>query len=620
MHTKAQSNYSPVVPPDDSWYTPQQLPLPTPQFLQNYPLHPIGVERDNNIYQLPHDVLQNVAFLSEITNPLDIPAGLRLPKCDMHEVPYAKALKDPMTYPTPALTASVVKEVDKLITKYKALQVVTHPSQIAPDALYINGILLSKVKYLADGTIDRISTRFALNGTLQKEGDYGETFAATPDEAAMLCCMSAFQAHAIQHNYINNLEYESFDVEGAFLHCDLVSTRQIITRLPLNIDHPLAGKLCIVKKSVYGLRQANKAFADDFSATMLRAGFRRTIDPCIFMKIIRVKNGIDKRCYVNTHVDDGKSIFNCRALYGSLIKILEQRYGPLKKQKLSSYTGTNFTFHSNGAFTRNQEGYITRFLASINLQGLTTAKTPSKMDLFADTSQSTLCDIKLYRSILGSLIHLLRTRYDIQKEVVHLSSKMSKPTILDLSKAILVLRYLAGTPQMGPTYYTTQGPILVCYVDCAYGVHSDGRSHGGFSLHIGRGNAPFFVNSKRQSECVAVGSMESEYVCLSSAARKVLEFRYFLEDIGFPQSAPTIIFEDNMSAINLAIAPAVSRKSRHIHIRHHFIRDCVATHLINVKHLPTDHMLADFLTKPFGPKKHNYFRNIYFNTESIPKT
>ena len=112
--------------------------------------------------------------------------------------------------------------------------------------------------------------------------------------------------------------------------------------------------------------------------------------------------------------------------------------------------------------------------------------------------------------------------------------------------------------------------------------------------------------------------MESEYVCLSAAARKVLEFRYFLDNIGFPQTAPTIIYEDNMSAINLAVAPAISRKSRHIHIRHHFIRDCVAAKLVVIHHVPTDQMLADFLTKPFGPKKHVQFRDIYFNIKSSP--
>ena len=98
----------------------------------------------------------------------------------------------------------------------------------------------------------------------------------------------------------------------------------------------------------------------------------------------------------------------------------------------------------------------------------------------------------------------------------------------------------------------------------------------------------------------------------------MLEFRYFLDDVGFPQKDPTVIFEDNMSAINLAQAPAVSRKSRHIHIRHHFIRDCVLNKLVRVQHVRTDQMLADFLTKPFGPKKHAEFRDLYFNTKSIP--
>ena len=147
----------------------------------------------------------------------------------------------------------------------------------------------------------------------------------------------------------------------------------------------------------------------------------------------------------------------------------------------------------------------------------------------------------------------------------------------------------------------------------------DGRSHAGFSLHIGADNAPFYVNSKKQTDCVAVGSMEGEYVAMSAAARKVFEFRYFLESIGFPQKAATVVYEDNMSAINLAQAPAITRKSRHIHIRHHFIRDCVNTGAIIIEHLSTDKMLADFLTKPFGPKKFTLFRDRLFNTVSQPE-
>jgi hypothetical protein len=576
-------------------------------------------ERKDNCHELDVEVLQAVSFLSEITTPSDIPQGLSTPTREQHEVNFNHAVKHPELFPPHLLQASTDKELHKMFQKMEVMELITdYDKQVDKDAIFIASMMLSKIKYHANGKMDCVSSRLALNGAMQKEGTFGETFAPTADESSMLCCMSAFQAHAIQHGYINELEYETFDVCGAFLHCPLVSARMIITKIPSNINHPYAGRMAIVRKSCYGLRQSNKTFADSFNKRILAAGFIATLDPCIYMKIVRGPNGIDRRCYVSTHVDDGKAMFNYRPFYDQLIAILEQAYGELKKSKLTGFTGTSFELHKNGAFTRTQSGYILRFLENINVSGITIAKVPSTFDLFEDTSKSPSCDIKLYRTIIGSLIHVLRTRYDIQKEVVHLSSKMSSATMADLSKAVLVLRYLSGTPNLGPTYFTKQGPTLSCFVDCSYGVHVDGRSHAGFSLHIGADNAPFFVSSKKQNDCVAVGSMEGEYVALSAAARKVLEFRYFLENIGFPQPLPTVVYEDNMSAINLAIAPAITRKSRHIHIRHHFIRDCVAKHLITLEHMPTDQMLADFLTKPFGPKKFNIFRDRYFNVNSIP--
>ena len=194
---------------------------------------------------------------------------------------------------------------------------------------------------------------------------------------------------------------------------------------------------------------------------------------------------------------------------------------------------------------------------------------------------------------------------------------MSLPTMEDLAKGIKVVQYLRATPTLGPRYYTPDGPILYVYVDASYAVHHDGRSQTGCSFHIGRYSAPFYVNAGKQTECVSIGSMEAEYVALSKAARKLLEFRYLLEDIGFPQQGPTIIFEDNMSAINLAKAPHITRKSRHIHTRHHFIRDLIAQQLAEIHHLPTEEMLADFLTKPYGPRKFRVTRDKLFNIVDV---
>ena len=283
---------------------------------------------------------------------------------------------------------------------------------------------------------------------------------------------------------------------------DRPNRTQIIMRLPSYIDHPLAGKDVEVLKSIYGLKDSNANFDADLRKTILTAGFRGTVDPCIYIKLAPnpLRSSIPLRCIVSTHVDDGRAMYNHRPFYDDLLRALEARYGPLSKDdQTTSYTGTTFSLESGG-FRITQEGYVARLLASINLADLVVRSTPSDADLFGDTSDTPPCDAKVYRQLVGSLIHLLRTRYDIQKEVVHLSSKMSLPTAGDMSKGIKVLQYLKGTPTLGPRYYTTDGPVLYVYVDASYAVHYDGRSQTGCSFHIGRESAPFYVKAGKQTD------------------------------------------------------------------------------------------------------------------------
>ena len=576
-----------------------------------------ATERCDNAHELSAALLSTVTFLSEST-PEARPHGLHMPIREQHEVAYNYAKARPELFPPDKLKAGLDKEMYKMFDGMGVLELVENEAkQVDKNALFVPSMMLTRQKYHPNGEKDVIGCRFAMIGSTTDPAMFGDTSASTADEAYMLCCMSAFQADGVQHGYVKQIDYESFDVCGAFLHIDLISPVMIITRVPKTLDHPYAGRLVIVRKSCYGLRQSNKAFADDFDKTIKSAGFSPTLDPNVY-KRVDLSTSPPRRCYVSTHVDDGKATFNHRPYYSNLVDVLEKRYGTLKKGPLTGFTGTTFTKLTNGAFTRNQQGFARRFLDNVGLLGITKEKVPSQYNLFEEDPDSPPCDQKLYRTIIGSLIHLLRTRYDIQKEVVHLSSKSSGPTLADLAKVHIVLKYLSATIAMGPTYHTNQGATLVCYVDCSYGCHVDGRSHAAFSLHIGADNAPFFVSSKKQKDCVAVGSMEGEYVALSSSARKVMEFRYFLGSCDFPQLDPTVIFEDNMSAINLATASAISKKSRHIHIRHHYIRDKVDNKEIKLVHLSTDKMLADFFTKPFGPKKLVEFRDRVFNTSSIP--
>ena len=73
--------------------------------------------------------------------------------------------------------------------------------------------------------------------------------------------------------------------------------------------------------------------------------------------------------------------------------------------------------------------------------------------------------------------------------------------------------------------------------------------------------------------------------------------RTFLKDIGFEQKAPTIIYEDNSSAISLASCSNIAKKSRHILLRYHFIKFAVESGHVEVHYVDTKDQRADILTK-----------------------
>jgi hypothetical protein len=93
-----------------------------------------------------------------------------------------------------------------------------------------------------------------------------------------------------------------------------------------------------------------------------------------------------------------------------------------------------------------------------------------------------------------------------------------------------------------------------------------------------------------------------------------VHFRQFAADLGYDQSAtPSIILQDSKSAINLAQAPQIPRKSRHIHIRHHYIRLLHHNGSINLHHQGTHDILPDGLTKSLAPAQFLFFRSNLFN-------
>jgi hypothetical protein len=257
--------------------------------------------------------------------------------------------------------------------------------------------------------------------------------------------------------------------------------------------------------------------------------------------------------------------------------------------------------------TLSQPGFIVQLLEEHDMLDSIIAKTPMSY-MFNDEHQDdaeklSLSDQKKFMSILGSLIFLLRTRADIAYAINRLSLRSTKATMLDLQALLRVLRYLNGTRDLGITLCkdATLSKVvqLHSYVDAAYGVHSDGKSHSGYCFSLGpHKNGMFYARSFKQTN-VSLSSTEAKVNPLVDVSKEIIWFRQLLKELGFSQLNSTPVFEDNASAITLATNwSGNNKRTKHFSVRIHFLLEQYNMSVIDLVHLSTDLQIADILTKP----------------------
>ncbi|GJV30940.1 putative ribonuclease H-like domain-containing protein [Tanacetum coccineum] len=205
-------------------------------------------------------------------------------------------------------------------------------------------------------------------------------------------------------------------------------------------------------------------------------------------------------------------------------------------------------------------------------------------------------DVHLYRSMIGSFMYLTSSRPDIMFDVCACARFQVTPKVSHLHAVKRIFRYLKGQPKLG-LWYPKDSPFdLEAYTNNDYaGASLDKKSTTGGCQFLG--SRLISWQCKKQT-IVANSTTEAEYVAASSCYGQVLWIQNQMLDYGY-NFMNTKIFIDNESTICIVKNPVFHSKTKHIEIRHHFIKDSYDKRLIQVIKIHIDHNVADLLTKAF---------------------
>ncbi|GJU26909.1 putative ribonuclease H-like domain-containing protein [Tanacetum coccineum] len=446
------------------------------------------------------------------------------------------------------------------------------------------------------GIVVRNKARLVAQGHRQEEGiDYDEVF-------ALVARIEAIRLFLAFSSYLGFMVYQ-MDVKSAFLY-GRIDEEVYVTQPKGSVDPQHPKKVYKVVKALYGLHQAPRAWYATLSTFLLKHGYRNgTIDKTLFLK--KHKRDI---ILVQVYVDDIIFGSTKQAWCDEFEALMKGQFEMSAMGELTLFLGLQVQQIPDGIFI-NQEKYVQEILKKFDLECVRTATTPYEAPKPKSKNEpDSPVNVHLYRSMIGSLMYLTASRPDIMFAVSACSRNQVTPTTSNLEAVKKIFKYLKGQPKLG-LWYPRESPfVLEAYSDSDYArANKDRKSTTGGCQFLGRRLISW--QCKKQT-IVATSSTEAEYVAAANCCGQVLWIQNQLLDYGY-NFMNTKIFIDNQSTICIVKNPVFHQRTKHIEIRHHFIRDANDKKLIQVLKIHTDDNVADLLTKAFdGPRFNHLVVNI----------
>lgn len=476
-----------------------------------------------------------------------------------------------------------------------------------------------KIKLDINNEIERFKARLVVLGYGQWEGtDYDLTYSGVLAKTTLRVLLC----------WANQLSYKakSMDVETAFLNAPLHEDIYITT--PPGFVGKEQGRVLKLNRALYGLKQAGREWNLHLVRTLEGIGYKscKYTDHCVMIKMSKSKHIMIIAMFVDDlphfyHQTDEAEMNADKALLQTKFKIKELG-------DLSLILGVRVSRDiAAGTLSINQQQFITKLLDEYGYAECKSEPTPQSTNILPPsgamkqenretsnnpelTEKRKKISVKNFPSIIGSLQYLANyTRPDIANAVNYGAKATADPQPEHITVVKRILRYLHGTRELGITYTrsTDSHITMTAFTDADWAGDTDSRkSTSGVAIKM-CGAVVDWV-SKRQS-CVAQSTSEAEYLAANEAAMHIVSERRRLNELGFPQSSPTILYCDNQTTMRMITDEGKYERRKHIDVKHHYIREQIERNTLSISYVESALNQADLLTKPLPKASFIFHRN-----------
>ncbi|GJZ04853.1 putative RNA-directed DNA polymerase [Tanacetum coccineum] len=416
-----------------------------------------------------------------------------------------------------------------------------------------------KIKFKPNGEVEKYKARVVAKGFNQMEG---------------------FKKGWIIHQ---------LDVNNAFLHGDL--DEEVYMKIPQGFSNDNETRVCRLRKSLYGLKQASRNWYHKFTTFLRSLNFRQSkADHSLF-----IYEAGSTMVVVLIYVDDVIITGNNLTKIQETKKQLDYEFSIKDLGPLKYFLGIEVAKTRDG-LVLSQRKYTLDILKNSGKSGCKPSAFPIEEGLKLDKGESeSLVDASQYRRLIGRLLYLQATRPDITYIVNILSQFVVDPRNNHLEAANRVLGYLKATPGQGILLSRAGDPILTAYCDSDWlGCPYTRRSRTDYLLLLG--GTPISWRTNKQY-VVSRSFAEAEYKAMASTVSEIIWVRWLLSELHVHNPLATPLFCDNQAAWHIANNPVFHERTKHVKIDCYFVHERVESMEIIPMKTSSKMQIADLLTK-----------------------